>query len=750
MMKRLTYALLLLLLPTAVAAQVATQTPAERIDEQVEQILSRLTIEDKIGQLNQLDGRRDVEQIKKEIRQGTLSSIMNIVDPAVTDELQRIAIEESPSGIPLLFARDVVHGFNTVLPIPLGQAASWNDELIERASRNTALEATERGIRWAFAPMMDIARDARWGRIAEGFGEDTYMAGRLATAVVRGYQGESLSDPTSMAACAKHFVGYGDAEGGRDYNTTSIPPRTLRDVYLPPFKACVDEGCASIMTSFNDNDGLPSTGNRWLLTELLREQWGFEGVVVSDWGSVAGLIPHGVAADKKDAAEQCIVAGCDVDMSSKSYLLYMKELVESGEVPMEVLDNAVRRVLRLKVELGLFDHPYARKSEQSDIYSEPILATACELAEQSVVMLKNENATLPIAQSGVKVLIVGPMAHAPYDQLGTWTLDGDKTHTVTPLTALRDEWGDKVEIEYLPCLTHPRDNSTEELRNLRKAARKADVVVAFVGEEQMMSGEAHSLSSLNLQGAQSAMLEEIAATGTPLVTVFMAGRPLTISREVEISEAVLYAWHPGTMGGKALANILFGVTNPSGKLPVTFPRNVGQIPIYYNHKHTSHRAKGTEGDLNKIPREAAQSVMGHTSSYLDVAPSPLFHFGYGLSYTTFELSDIAIEKSAVTADDTIRVSVVVTNTGDVDGTEVVQLYTGRKTASVTQPMKELKDFQRVTLKAGESRKVEFEVPVSRLAFHNRDMVLTTEPGKYTLTIGTSSQDGLKCYFKIVE
>lgn len=742
-MKRL-FALLIAALPLCAIAQ-------ESIDQRVEELLSKMTIEEKIGQLNQMDGRRDIEKIKQEVREGTLSSIMNIVDPAVTNELQRIAIEESPAGIPLLFARDVVHGFNTVLPIPLGMAASWDEELIEAAARNTALEATERGIRWAFAPMMDIARDARWGRIAESFGEDTYMSGRLASAVVRGYQGESLANQTSMAACAKHFVGYGDAEGGRDYNTTSIPPRTLRDVYLPPFKACVDNGCASIMTSFNDNDGLPSTGNKWLLTELLREQWGFKGVVVSDWGSVAGLIPHGVAHDKRDAAHQCIEAGCDVDMSSRSYLLHLKELIESGEVDMAVLDEAVRRVLRLKMELGLFEQPYARTPEQSDIYSEPILETACRLAEESIVMLKNEGGVLPIVPEKVKrVLVVGPMANAPYDQMGTWALDGDKTHTVTPIAAMQQEWGEKVQIDYIPCLTHPRDKSTAEFKKMKKAARKADVVVAFVGEEQMMSGEAHSLSSLDLQGAQAQMLEALAEVDTPLVTVFLAGRPLTIARQVEISDAILYAWHPGTMGGQALSNIIFGKANPSGKLPVTFPRNVGQIPLYYNHKHTSHRAKGTEGNLDNIPREAYQSVMGHTSSYLDVAPSPLFYFGYGLSYTTFELSDIKIENTAVRAEDTIRVSVVVTNTGEVDGTEVVQLYTGRKTASVTQPMKELKGFQRVTLKAGESRRVEFELPVSRLAFHNRDMVLAVEEGKYTLWLGTDCQNGLKTYFKIIK
>lgn len=717
------------------------------IDARVEEMLARMTIEEKIGQLNQLDGRRDLEKVKDEVRNGTLSSIMNIVDPSVTDELQRIAVEESPSGIPLLFARDVVHGFNTVLPIPLGMAASWDDELIQSAAKNTALEATEKGIRWAFAPMMDIARDPRWGRIAESFGEDTYMSGRLAAAVVKGYQGDDLTDQNSMAACAKHFVGYGDAEGGRDYNTTSIPPRTLRDVYLPPFKACVDAGCVSIMTSFNDNDGLPSTGNRWLLTELLREQWGFEGVVVSDWGSVAGLIPHGVAKDKRDAAQQCIIAGCDMDMSSRSYLLHLKDLIEKGEVDTAVLDEAVRRVLRLKMQLGLFERPYSRKSEKSDIYSDDVKNTACRLAEESVVMLKNDG-VLPLSENVKKILVVGPMADAPYDQLGTWALDGDKTQTITPILALRNEWSDKVEIEYIQCLTHPRDNSEKEFKKIEKAARRADVVIAFVGEEQMMSGEAHSLSSLDLQGAQADMLEVLSSTKTPLVTVFMAGRPLTISRQVDISSAVLYAWHPGTMGGKALANIIFGLTSPSGKLPVTFPRNVGQIPIYYNHKHTSHRAKGTEGDLNKIPREAPQSVMGHTSSYLDVAPTPLFYFGYGLTYTTFELSDMMIESGEVASDGTIKASVVIKNTGDRKGTEVVQLYTGRKTASVTQPMKELKDFKRVTLAPGESQKVEFEVPVSRLAFHNREMKQVVEPGNYTLTIGTDCMNGLRKYFKV--
>lgn len=719
------------------------------IEKRVEARLSSMSLDDKIGQLNQTDGRGDLEKVKKEIRAGHLSSVMNIVEPAVLDELQRIAVEESPSGIPLLFARDIVHGFKTVLPIPLAQAASFDEELVERTARNTAVEATAHGIRWAFAPMMDIARDARWGRIAEGFGEDTYLASRLAAAVVRGYQGERLDATTSMAACAKHFVGYGAAEGGRDYNTTYIPERSLRDVYLPPFRASVEAGCASVMSSFNDNDGLPSTGNRRLLTDILRGEWGFDGVVVSDWGSVAGLVPHGAAADKREAARKCIIAGTDMDMSSLSYLRNLRSLVESGEVPMEVVDEAVRRVLRLKMRLGLFDNPYSRKAEKSETYSERALADARTLAEESAVMLKN-NGVLPVKEGVKRILVAGAMADAPYDQLGTWTLDGDKTHTVTPIRALREKYGDRAEIVFVPALTHCRDCNTSEFKKLRAAARKADMVVAFVGEEQIMSGEAHSLANLNLQGAQSEMLEVLAGCGRPLVTVFMAGRPLVIGRETEISDAVLYAWHSGTVGGEAIADILFGAANPSGKLPVTFPRCVGQIPIYYNNKHTSHRAKGTEGNLDRIPREAVQSVMGHTSSYLDVEPSPLFPFGFGLSYTTFEVSNLRVDSPVVAADGVLKASIDIENTGSVAGTEVLQLYAGRKSASVTRPVKELHGFCRVTLAPAEKRTVEFELPVRELAFCGEDMKMSVEAGKYVLTIGTDSCSGATAPFAVTD
>lgn len=715
-------------------------------DERIEAMLSKMSFDDKIGQLNQVDGRGDIGQLEAEIRAGRLGSVMNIVDPKLLDRLQRIAVEESPAGIPLLFARDVVHGFKTVLPIPLGQAASFDEELVERAARNTAVEATECGIRWAFAPMMDIARDPRWGRIAEGFGEDPFLAGRLAAAVVRGYQGDSLSDPKSMAACAKHFVGYGAAEGGRDYNTTYIPERLLRDIYFPPFRMAVEAGCASVMSSFNDNDGLPATGNRWLLTDVLRGEWGFDGVVVSDWGSVAGLVPHGAAADNREAAKRCITAGTDMDMSSRSYLRHLRSLVENGEVPMEVVDEAVRRILRLKMRLGLFEHPYTRQVTTSDLYSEKILDDACALAREATVLLKNDG-VLPLSNVR-RILVTGPMADAPYDQMGTWTLDGDKTRTLTPIRALREIAGKEIEILYEPALAYGRDQSTARFGRLRSLARKADVVLAFVGEEQIMSGEAHSLADLNLQGAQREMLELLAGCGRPLVTVFMAGRPLTIERETEISDAVLYAWHPGTMGGRAIAQIILGEASPSGKLPVTFPRCVGQIPMYYNHKHTSHRADGSEGNLDDIPREAVQSVMGHTSSYLDVPPTPLFPFGFGLSYTTFTLSELQLSDTTVPANGVLKVRVTVENRGKREGTEVVQLYVGRKSASVTRPIKELKGFRRVTLSPSESRIIEFELPIDELAFCGADRRTAVEPGSYVLTIGTDSRDGLKEHFSV--
>ena len=721
----------------------------ERYDDaRVEEMLSRMNLDDKIGQLNQVDGRTDLKKLGAAIRRGEISSVMNITDRSLIDSLQRIAVEESPAGIPIVFARDIVHGFRTILPIPLGQAASFDPKLVCSAARNTALEATECGIRWAFAPMMDIARDPRWGRIAESFGEDSYLSSEMAVAVTRGYQGDSLADPFSMAACAKHFAGYGAAEGGRDYNTTYIPRRALYDTFFPPFKACAEAGIASFMSSFNDNDGEPATGNRWLLTDVLRGEWGFDGMVVSDWGSVGGLVPHGSAVDKRDAAKQCLAAGCDMDMMSYSYLRNLKELILSGEIDVAVLDESVRRVLRLKSRLGLLDYPYSRRTEHTALYSDAVLDTSCRLAEESSVLLKNDG-VLPLGDEVRRVLVTGPMADAAYDQLGTWSLDGEKSRTVTPLVALRTMLPETVTVEYIPALEYPRDEDVAGLAVLRRAARRADVVIAFVGEEQMMSGEAHSLSSLRLQGHQTELLRTIAGVGTPLVTVVLAGRPLVVGEENDLSSALLYMWHPGTMGGKAAVNLLWGHSAPSGKLPVTFPRCEGQIPIYYNHKHTSHIAKGTEGDWSRVPREKPQSVMGHTSSYLDVPPTPQFPFGFGLTYTEFEIGYPRLSSSELPGDGILRLSVDVRNVGTREGTEVVQFYVGRKSASVTRPMKELKGFVRVSLAPGEEHTIKYEIPVSELAFCRKYMTWGIEKGDYMLMAGNSSDNTKGVKFKIL-
>lgn len=717
-------------------------------DSKIEQILSHMSIEEKIGQLNQLDGRTDLTKLSESIRRGEVSSIMNITDRTIVDSLQKIAIEESPSGIPIIFARDIVHGFKTVLPIPLGQAASFDPELVSKAARNTALEATECGIRWAFAPMMDIARDPRWGRIAESFGEDPYLSSKMAVAVVDGYQGKSLSDSKSMAACAKHFVGYGAAEGGRDYNTTYIPRRALYDTYFPPFKACVEAGIASFMSSFNDNDGEPATGNGWLLNDVLRAEWGFDGMVVSDWGSVGGLVPHGAAASKREAAKTCIVAGCDMDMMSYSYLRNIKNLIDDGELQASVLDDAVRRVLKLKFRLGLFDEPYSRKVEKTAIYSSDVKDVACALAEESTVLLKNDG-LLPLGNDVRHIVVTGPMADAPYDQLGTWSLDGDKSCTVTPLAAMREMLPENIRLDYIPVLDYPRDENITDFKRLRKTAKNADVVIAFVGEEQMMSGEAHSLSSLHLQGNQTELLREIAESGTPLVTVVMAGRPLVMDEATCLSSSLLYMWHPGTMGGPAIVNLLWGRACPSAKLPVTFPRNEGQIPMYYNHKHTSHVAKGTEGDLSRVPREKAQSVMGHTSSYLDVPPTPQFPFGFGLTYTKFEIGSPQLESTEVNLDGILKVSVELGNVGKMQGTEVLQFYVSKKSASVTRPIKELKGFVRVTLDSGKKCVVEYEIPVKDLAFCRKDMTWGVERGTYSLMVGNDSEHLKELKFKIM-
>lgn len=743
MKKNLLYAVVL------AASLMGCSQPQDKnteIENKVETLLHKMTLEEKLGQMNQLSPW-DFEDLAKRVRKGEVGSILNVVNPEEVNKIQKIAVEESRLGIPLIVSRDVIHGYKTIFPIPLGQAATFNPEVVKEGARVAAIEASADGIRWTFAPMIDVARDPRWGRIAESCGEDPYLNAIMGTAMIKGYQGDSLNDPTAIAACAKHFVAYGAAEGGRDYNSTFIPERVLRNVYLPPFKAAADAGCATFMTSFNDNDGVPSTANSFVLKDVLRKEWKYDGMVVTDWASALEMVNHGFCTDGKDAAEKSVNAGVDMEMVSETFIQNLKQSIAENKVSMETIDNAVRNILRLKFRLGLFDNPYV-VTPQTVKYAEKHLQTAKTAAEQSVILLKNENQTLPFTDKIKTLAIIGPMADAPYEQMGTWVFDGEKEHTQTPLTAIKEMYGDKVKVLFEKGLEYSRDKNTAGIARAVSAARQADAVVVFVGEESILSGEAHSLANLNLQGAQSQLIKELAATGKPVVTVVMAGRQLVIADEVKVSDAMLYSFHPGTMGGPAIADILFGKVNPSGKTPVTFPRMSGQVPIYYAQHKTGRPANPTEMLIDEIPVEAGQTSVGCRSFYLDAGNSPLFPFGYGLSYTTFEYSNLSLASDKLTAQDTLSISFTLKNTGKYDGTEVVQLYVQDKVGSVTRPVKELKLFLRVTLKAGESTQVSLSLPVSELAFWGYDMNYTVEPGDFTLWVGTNSAEGLTKDFSV--
>ncbi len=741
-----TFAVLLLGMASCVQKP---ENPEAAIEQKVDALLSQMTLEEKIGQMNQISSYGNIEDMTELIKKGEIGSILNEVDPGRINALQRVAVKESRLGIPLLMARDVIHGFKTIFPIPLGQAASFDPQVAEDGARVAAIEASSVGIRWTFSPMIDVARDPRWGRIAEGCGEDTYLTSVMGAAMVKGYQGDSLNDPTAIAACPKHFVGYGAAEGGRDYNSTFIPERRLRNVYLPPFEAAAKAGAATFMTSFNDNDGIPSTGNTFILRNVLREEWGFDGIVVTDWASAAEMMNHGFAADEKEVAMKAVNAGVDMEMVSYTFVKELPRLVKEGKVQEATIDNAVRNILRIKYRLGLFDQPYVDENKQV-MYAQAHLDAARRAAVESAILLKNEKQVLPLGNAIKTVAVIGPMADAPYEQMGTWVFDGEKSHTVTPLAAIRKQFGDKLQILYEPGLSYSRDRNTSDIAKAVSAASRADVILAFVGEEAILSGEAHCLADLNLQGAQSELIEAVAKTGKPLVTVVMAGRPLTIGKETELSDAVLYMFHPGTMGGPALADLLWGKAVPSGKTPVTFPKMVGQIPVYYAHNNTGRPATKKETLLDDIQVEAGQTSLGCTSFYMDAGFDPLFPFGYGLSYTTFAYSNIRLSATELKKDDVLTVTFDLENTGNYEGTEIAQLYVQDKVGSVTRPVKELKRFSRITLKPGEKKNVSFELPVSELAFWNIDMKHVVEAGDFNLWVAPDSQSGSPVSFKVTD
>ena len=706
----------------------------QEIENKISDLMAHMTLAEKLGQLQQVEGTWDgdvrPEQIKL-AREGLLGSAIFVRGAKRTIELQRVAMTESQLKIPILFAFDVIHGYRTIFPMPLGEAASWDPSVVGRADSIAAAEASAAGIRWTFAPMVDIARDPRWGRIVEGSGEDPFLGAAMAGAAVRGFQGTNYGRPGKIIACPKHWVAYGAAEGGRDYNTAEVSERTLREIYFPPFKAAIDAGAGSIMSAFEDLDGIPCTANSFLLTDVLRDEWHFHGIVISDWNAVNELITHGVAANGEDAAGKALTAGVDMDMVSRLYDQYGEQLVAEGKISMATIDRAVRRVLEAKYKLGLFEHPYADEAaEKNELLSPSNLAAARELAARTFVLLKNDHDTLPLNRGLKSIAVIGPLADDAQSMLGPWSGDGHKEDAVTLLAGIRAKVPDAKVIYAKGC--DVTGDSRAGFKAAIKAARKSDFTILAVGESSDMSGEATSRSSLDLPGRQLALIQAIHAIGKPYAVVLMNGRPLSIGWVATNSPAILETWFSGTEGGNAIADTLFGDANPGGKLPVTFPRFVGQVPIYYNHKNSG-RPPGVGKDF---------------SGYSDIPWTPLYPFGFGLSYTRFKLSNLQLSAARIHRDGTIIVGVDVANTGDRAGDEVVQLYIHDLVASVTRPVEALKGFNRVSLQPGETRHVEFTLGPGELGFYNQAMRFVVEPGTFDVMVGDNSQDGLKSSFEV--
>ena len=707
-----------------------------QVEARVSDLLAQMTLEEKVGQMSQLAPAWEGD-LEAEIRRGRVGSLLSITDVREINRLQRIAVQDSRLGIPLIIGNDVIHGYRTIFPIPLAESCTWDPDLIERASRIAANEAAACGTNWTFAPMVDICRDPRWGRIAEGAGEDPFLGAAMARARVRGFQSGDLVAGRRIVACPKHYVAYGATETGKDYDTVDISERTLRDVYLPPFKAAFDEGAGSVMSAFNEINGIPASANPFTLRRVLREEWGFNGVVLSDYNAIRELIAHGFAADLKEAAAKSVLAGVDMDMMGDAYSSHLVELVREGRVPEVVVDEAVRRILRLKVMLGLFDQPYTDETLHERVVLAPAhREVALEVAHKSMVLLKNEGNLLPLSPR-TKVAVIGPLADDHQAPLGCWHCAGRPEDVETVLEGIRAVWQGPV--TYVQGCS-VADDTLDEFDEAVEAARSADVALLVLGESAAMSGEAHSRAHLGLPGRQRALLEAVYATGTPVVVVLMSGRPLAIPWMAEHVPAILLAWHGGIRTGRAVADILLGEVNPSGKLTASFPRTEGQIPVYYAHKNTGRPVHG-EGTM--------QFDEPYRSSYLDEPNTPLFPFGYGLSYTTFAYSDLKVETPVVGTEDTLVVTAVVTNTGGRAGEEIVQLYVRDLVGSVTRPVKELKGFRRVSLEPGEQKMVRFEVPVSELGFHGPTMEYIVEPGAFRVWIGPSSAEGVVGSFEVL-
>ena len=742
----------------ALVAMVSCQSK-DPVERRIDKLLSQMTLEEKIAQMTQVCGGQISDNIADQIRNGA-GSMLNSVG-AEADYYQHIAVEESRLGIPMIFARDVIHGFRTIFPIPLGQAATFDPDIVEEGARIAAEEAVQAGLRWTFSPMVDVARDPRWGRVAEGYGEDTYLASVMGAAAVRGYQGND--SVVRMAACVKHFAGYAVSEGGRDYNSTWIPEVQLRETYLPPFKAAIDAGSLSIMCAFNDLNGVPASGNKHLNVDILREEWQFDGVLVSDWASLQNMNNQGNSANLKEATKLCANAQMDMDMESKGYPRHLKELVEEGEVSEDIIDNCVRNILRMKFRLGLFDNPYCY-TENPEYFTPEALSAAQKAAEESAVLLKN-NGILPLNNnSKLTVLVCGPMANAPHEQNGTWCFDKDDAMTITPMMAFRELAKEgKIKLIEQKGEHWSREFNKENIATLARLAKQADVVLYFGGEESILSGEARSRAVLNLPGDQSEQIRAIKATGKPVVLTVMAGRPLCIKEDIDRVDAVLYAFHGGTMQGPALANLIMGEVAPSGRLPMTFPIGEGQIPFYYNYKMPSRMMAKSPKLINDIPVRAYQFSVGETSYWLEYGNKPLYPFGYGLTYTTFEygavqLSDTILSLSG--AQKSIIASCEITNTGHCDAVAVPQLYIRDVVGTLTRPLRELKGFQRVNIPAGETRTVSFEISEQDLAYwhlaegvalgSDGEYAFSAEKGDFHVWIAPNAAEGQYIPFTLVE
>ncbi|WP_114324863.1 glycoside hydrolase family 3 N-terminal domain-containing protein [Candidatus Colwellia aromaticivorans] len=714
----------------------------------VSSLLAKMTLQEKIGQMSQLNN--DAEKLDESIQKGLVGSVINEVDVIAINRLQKIAIQESRLGIPLLIGRDVIHGFNTIFPIPLGQAASWSSDIVELCAKIAAIESSNNGVNWTFAPMIDISRDPRWGRIAESLGEDPYLCSTLGTAMVKGFQGNNLSDSSSIAACAKHFAGYGASESGRDYNTTNIPENELRNVYLPPFKAVADAGISTFMASFSDLNGIPATGNKWLLNDILRTEWRYSGPVVSDWESIPQLVTHGFCADKESATFEACDAGVDMEMASDNYAQHLISLIQNDKISIEQIDTMVSRILKLKFDLGLFYSSFTESPSSTVHLNDFHLSHAKQAATKSCVLLKNNKQTLPLSKNTIDTLaVIGPLADDGYEQLGTWAFDGKASDSITCLSAIKDYVKDSVDVKFSIGMETSRSNNDDGFDEAINIASAANIAIMILGEEAILSGEAHCRSNINLPGYQEELINAIYETGTPIVLVIMAGRPITLQPILPKVDAVLFAWHPGTMGGPAITELLFGEECPSGKLPVTFPRAVGQIPLYYGQKNTGRPpSEETFVDINTIKTKAPQTSLGMTSTHLDTHYSPLFPFGFGLSYTQFDYKNIKVSEYCVPMGKSLKVEATITNTGDFDAEEIVQLYIRDLVGSVTRPVKELKGFKRIYLAAGQSETVIFVIHTDELAFYDRQMKFKTEPGLFNVWIGGNSDTELKTEFEV--